>query len=168
MAYDNEKLLYTGNGLTQKNTTVWQYTSSADTVATIEASGYFNPLLNANSDNLTSLIKPKDFIFICGSDGTDLVVVVSIDPIVVASMLGGDAPLYSGKTTWSGAGTSLAITENGVLATDKVIATIQTAPTQAAYLASANATTNTVTLTLSAANTSNNAVIAWEVFRASA
>ena len=75
---------------------------------------------------------------------------------------------YAGKITWSGSGASLATTVTGVLSTDIVVATIQTAPTQAAYLVSAAPTTDTITITLSAANTGNQAVIAYTVFRAAA
>lgn len=75
---------------------------------------------------------------------------------------------YAGKITWSGSGASLATTIAGVAATDIVVCTIQTAPTQAAYLVSAAPTTDTLTVTLSAANTSNNAVIAYQVLRAAA
>lgn len=75
---------------------------------------------------------------------------------------------FGGKITWSGSGASLATTVSGVASTDIVVATIQGAPTQAAYLVSAAPTTNTVTLVLSAANTSNDAVISYTVFRAAA
>jgi hypothetical protein len=75
---------------------------------------------------------------------------------------------FGGKITWSGSGASLATTVTGIAATDIVMATIQGAPTQAAYLVSAAPTTNTLTLVLSAANTSNDAVIAYTVFRAAA
>lgn len=71
----------------------------------------------------------------------------------------------SGEVTWTGGLATLAIAATGVLSTDRVIATIQTAPTEAAYIASAEATADTVTLTLSTANTSNDAVIAYEVVR---
>jgi uncharacterized protein involved in propanediol utilization len=73
---------------------------------------------------------------------------------------------FAGKITWSGSGASLATTVAGVAATDIVVASIQTVPTQAAYLVSAAPTTNTVTLILSAANTSNDAVISYQVLRA--
>lgn len=73
---------------------------------------------------------------------------------------------YSGKITWSGSGASLATTIAGVLATDIVVASIQTAPTQAGYLVSAAPTTDTITLVLSAANTGNQAIISYEVLRA--
>jgi hypothetical protein len=75
---------------------------------------------------------------------------------------------YAGKITWSGSGASLATTVTGVLLTDIVLVTIQTAPTQAAYIVSAAPTADTITITLSAANTSNNAVIAYQVLRAAA
>lgn len=75
---------------------------------------------------------------------------------------------FGGKITWSGSGASLATTIAGVASTDIVIACIQTAPTQAAYLVSAAPTTNTITLVLSAANTSNDAVVSYTVFLAAA
>ena len=72
---------------------------------------------------------------------------------------------YAGEFTWSGSGASMAVTVPGVLLTDIVIASIKTAPAEAAYLVSAGATTDTVTITLSAANTSNDAVIDCIVLR---
>lgn len=74
--------------------------------------------------------------------------------------------LYAGKVTWTGSGATKALTVTGVAATDIVIATIQTKPTQAAYLVGVVPSTNTVTFELSAANTSNDAVIAYAVHRA--
>lgn len=73
---------------------------------------------------------------------------------------------FAGKITWSGSGASLATTIAGVAATDIVICTIQTAPTQAAYIVTAAPTPNTLTIVLSTANTSNDAVIAYQVLRA--
>lgn len=76
---------------------------------------------------------------------------------------------FAGKITWSGSGATLATAGlTGVASTDIVQATIQTKPTEAAYLVSAAPTTDTITLVLSAANTSNDAVIAYTVFRAAA
>ena len=72
----------------------------------------------------------------------------------------------SGSVTWTGSGATLASTVSGVLSTDLVMATISTKPTQAAYLVRATPTTDTITFELSAANTSNDAVIAYTVFRA--
>ena len=57
---------------------VWGYKSSADTLATIKASAYFNaarPRFNAN-----------DLLYIVGSDGSDLVNITSAsDPVTVSS-----------------------------------------------------------------------------------
>lgn len=75
---------------------------------------------------------------------------------------------YAGKVTWTGSGASKAATIAGVVSTDVVVASIQTVPTQAAYLVSAAPTTDTVTFVLSAANTSNDAVISYQVLRAAA
>lgn len=72
---------------------------------------------------------------------------------------------FSAKVTWSGSGTTIAPTVAGVVAGDRVIATIQTKPTQAAYLVRATAGTDSITFELSAANTSNDAVIGYTVFR---
>ncbi len=79
-----------------------------------------------------------------------------------------DVIKFSGRITWSGSGASLTTTVSGVAATDQVIATIRSAPTQAAYIVSASTNTNQVILTLSAANTSNDAVITYIVTRAAA
>lgn len=74
--------------------------------------------------------------------------------------------VYAGEITWSGSGASLATTVTGALASDIVIATIQTVPSEAAYLVSCAVTENTITTTLSAANTTNDAVISYQVLRA--
>jgi hypothetical protein len=75
---------------------------------------------------------------------------------------------YAGEVTWTGGGTSIATTVTGVAATDIVMCTIETVPSEAAYIVSCTCSTNTVTTTLSAANTSNDAVIAYVVYRAAA
>ena len=96
--------------------------------------------------------------------------VVGAGSVLLANLATGIAPShvvkYAGTITWSGSGASLATTITGVAATDILSVTIQTAPTQAAYVKSAAATLNTVTITLSAANTSNDAVIYYQVLRA--
>lgn len=101
-----------------------------------------------------------------------IVSTVTSGSVTLATLAAGITPShvvkYAGKITWSGSGASLATTVTGVLSTDIVIATIQTTPTQAAYLKTAAPTTDTITLVLSAANTSNDAVIAYTVFRAAA
>lgn len=90
--------------------------------------------------------------------------------IVLADLAAAIAPAaiskYTGKFTWTGGGATATAAVTGVAATDVVIATIQTKPTQAAYLVGATPSTNQIAFELSAANTSNDAVIAYEVFRA--
>jgi len=80
--------------------------------------------------------------------------------------LAGFAPVFVGNHTWSGSGATSAATVTGVLSTDLVIATIRTKPTQAAYIRGVVPTANTITFELSAANTSNDAVITYQVLRA--
>ncbi len=75
---------------------------------------------------------------------------------------------YGGTTTWAAGGTTHAVTVTGVAATDLVIATVKTKATEASYLVAAVPTTNTITFELSAANTSNDAVIMYTVFNAAA
>lgn len=90
--------------------------------------------------------------------------------ITLAKLADGITPafvvVYAGEYTWSGAGASCAETVTGALASDIVLAAIQSPPTEAASLKSVAVTENTVTTTLSAANTSNDAVIAYVVLRA--
>lgn len=75
--------------------------------------------------------------------------------------------VFAGEVTWSGGGATLDHTVTGALETDIVIATITAAPTQAAYLKEAAISAgNTLSLELSAANTGNDAVIAYTVLRA--
>ena len=75
---------------------------------------------------------------------------------------------YAGTITWSGGGASLATTVTGVASTDIVMASFLVNPTEAAYIAKVVPTTNTITVTLSAANTSNDAQISYVVYRAAA
>ena len=73
--------------------------------------------------------------------------------------------VYTGSITWSGDGAALATTVAGVLSTDIILTQFTTAPTQAAYITKAVPTANTITITLSAANTGNDAVIKYVVVR---
>lgn len=95
---------------------------------------------------------------------------IAANAVTLAKLAAGITPShiikFSGRITWSGSGASLTTAVAGVLATDQVVATIRTAPTQAAYIASASTNTDQVILALSAANTSNDAVITYSVSRA--
>jgi len=73
---------------------------------------------------------------------------------------------YAGKITWSGSGAALATTITGVVSTDIVLVTVQKVATETGYVASAVLSTDTLTITLSTANTTNDAIIAYTVFRA--
>jgi hypothetical protein len=75
---------------------------------------------------------------------------------------------FAGKAAWAGSGLSLAKNITGVATADCVIASISTGPSEPAYIVSAAPTTNTITFTLSTANTSNDCVVAYEVLRAAA
>jgi predicted RecA/RadA family phage recombinase len=74
--------------------------------------------------------------------------------------------VLEGEVTWSGSGATLAEAVAGVLATDNIVAVIKTVPTQAAFLAAVRASdADEITFTLSAANTSDDAVIYYQVWR---
>lgn len=73
---------------------------------------------------------------------------------------------FAGEVTWSGGGATLAHTVTGALATDIVMATFHTLGTEGTIIQGAVASSNTVTFTLDAANTSNDAVVAYVVYRA--
>ncbi|MFA5394655.1 MAG: hypothetical protein WC346_01400 [Methanogenium sp.] len=75
-------------------------------------------------------------------------------------------PIAVGTITWSGSGASLDTTIAGVLATDHVACTFRVAPTEAAYIASAILTNDHLVITLSGANTSNQAQIDYTIVRA--
>lgn len=74
---------------------------------------------------------------------------------------------FGNEVTWSGGGTTLSTAVSGALSTDLMVATIKSVPSEAAYLAAANVfKNNSAIFTLSAANTSNDAVITYTIYRA--
>lgn len=75
---------------------------------------------------------------------------------------------YAGEVTWTGSGATLASTVTGVAATDVVVASFHTLGTEGTILQGAVASTNTITYTIDAANTTNDAVISYMVLRAAA
>lgn len=96
--------------------------------------------------------------------GKNIVTVDSSDNVRVSSA--GFATVFVGSHTWAGGGVTSAATVTGVLSTDLVIATIRTKPTQSGFIRGVVPTANTITFELSAANTSNDAVITYQVLRA--
>lgn len=76
---------------------------------------------------------------------------------------------YAGEVTWTGGGATLASTVTGVLTSDIVIASFHTLGSEGTILQGAYASaSDTITFTLDAANTSNDAVISYVVLRAAA
>lgn len=76
-------------------------------------------------------------------------------------------PKFVGELTWSGGGASVSTALVGALTTDIMVASISTVPSEAAYLVSADVfANNSTSFVLSAANTSNDAVISYAVYRA--
>lgn len=119
MAFDRLNLAPTGSSLTNKDVpTSWSYISSADTLATIMASAYFN-------DAAQKLTK-DDCLYITGTDGSDWVNVTSVTgvtPVTVAEFISGATNpqaviKFSGVHTTVGGAASEDITVAGILATD--------------------------------------------------
>jgi len=73
---------------------------------------------------------------------------------------------YAGLYTWAGSGAAATATVAGVVSTDVVHLSIKIAPTQAAYIKSVAPGTDSIVINLSAANTSNDAVVTYTVLRA--
>ena len=73
---------------------------------------------------------------------------------------------FSGFANWTGHAASYKLAIFGVLSTDIIQSTIWTAPTEAAYIKATTLKNNTGTFTLSTANTSDDAVISYTVYRA--
>ena len=123
-------------------------------------------------DDAVETAKIKDLNVTTGKLAADAVETAKIKDsnVTLAKLAAGITPAYvvkyAGEYTWSGGGASCAETVTGALASDILLVTVQTAPTEAVTLKSAAVTSNTVTVTLSGANTTNDAVIAYVVLRA--
>jgi len=124
----------------------------------------------ASTATLNGRILASRAVVIAGVANTMTIPGGTQSPVTIANLATGIAPShvvkYAGKITWSGGGASLATTVTGVAATDIVLASVQVAATETGYIASVAPTTNVITIVLSTANTSNQAVIAYEVLRA--
>lgn len=146
-------------------TTIKNPAGSTATVGTVLTNSH---VLVGNASNVATDVAMSGDITISNAGVT----AIGSAKVLLANLAAGITPShvvkYAGKITWSGNGVSKAATIAGVVSTDVVVASIQTVPTQAAYLVSAAPTTDTVTFVLSAANTSNDAVISYQVLRAAA
>lgn len=74
--------------------------------------------------------------------------------------------LYAGELAWTSSGATMSGTVSGIASGDIITGSIATAPTQAATLTSLTLTADTVIGVLSAANTSNDCVVNYNVVRA--
>lgn len=180
MAFQNQNMSRTSGSCNTVAPDTFTYNGNTngltDSFATIIASNYFLTFWMS--------LSVGDLIWVVGSDTNGIVyvtassnssVTVANNPIangsiVLADLATGIAPShvvkFAGTFTWSGSGASLATTVTGVAATDIVVASFLVTPTQAAYIAQIVPTTNTITTTLSAANTGNDAQISYVVYRA--
>ena len=64
------------------STVDYTYTNLDDDLATIKTAGYLNKRLE-NTDNIATLVKVNDLVYITGSDGSQQVKVTQIDPTIV-------------------------------------------------------------------------------------
>ena len=87
MAYSPTTLGIIGpNTINDANPTYWSYYSSTDDLATVKAALYFvEESPTDNQFNLVPSMKVSDLIWIVASDGTDLVKVTAVDPVVVST-----------------------------------------------------------------------------------
>lgn len=103
---------------------------------------------------------------ICYADAADADAVVQVKLNEIGASSNAQDLVLSGSVTWTGGADTLAEAVTGVQATDNIVAVIETAPTEAAYLESVTASgADEITFVLSAANTSNDAVIYYQVWR---
>lgn len=123
-------------------------------------------ILVGDGSNVATVVAMSGDVAIANT-GATTIQAASIDlAMLSAGITPSHVVKFTEKVTWSGAGASLAHTITGVVAGDFVQCTIDTVPSEAAYLVSAAPTTNTVTVVLSAANTSNDAVVTISVLSA--
>ncbi len=111
------------------------------------------------------------FVSQLGSDTVDTAELVD-GGVALADLADGIEPShvvkFAGTATWSGGGASLAHTVTGALATDIVSAVLRVKGTEPSYLVSAIPSADTLTITLDAANTTNDTQVDYVVYRAAA
>ena len=92
---------------------------------------------------------------------------IALDTEKVGTLTPSHQPVFAGESAWTGGLVTLAVTVTGVLATDIVLCNFYTIGTEGTVIA-AVATANTITFTLDTANTTNDAVVSYQVLRATA
>ncbi len=172
-------------GLTQM-LTLWGYVSSTDAIATIAAANYF--------DDLSDRVSIGDYIYMRGSDGSNLAaitattphVTVALNPDVVTpgsiatadlannavtlgKLASGITPShivkYAGTFTTAAGSASQAITVTGALNTDLAFAQLKTAGATPRTLLTAIAAANAVNLVFSGDPLADH-VVCYQVLRA--
>lgn len=91
--------------------------------------------------------------------------IIRVSPLAPQLVAVPEVVVAEGKVTWSGAGATLAVTVAGALTTDLVLVSFENLPSQAANLSGEITAANTLTLTLTAANTSNDAIVSYRIVR---
>jgi hypothetical protein len=135
------------------------YTNSADTLATITTSAYFNDVITR--------LTVGDLIYIQGSDGKKVVEVTSVTTNVTVQNLGAvTLKVIAGEiyTTVGGAAAEV-ITVTGALATDIVVATLHTKGATPRIIVTAATGTDAVTVTFDG-DPSTDHLVNYVVYRA--
>jgi len=137
------------------------YKSSADALAVITASAYFNDLINQ--------LVVDDILYISASDGNAIAVVTSVTTNVTVEVISAQAGshyvAFAGEHTTVGGAAAEAITVAGVLATDLVIAVLHTVGASPQTILTSVASADTLTVTFSA-DPSSDHVLTYSVLRA--
>ena len=162
MALDIKQFGVPNDAATGSLPTLFHFWTADDAIATVVASAYF--------DDVASKLHVGDVIYCNASDTSEYVEVTSangVTPVTVDSITGsaGDDIAYMGSVEWSGGGATLAHTVTGVLGSDQVSAIWKNAPTEASAISVAVPSADTITFTVTAANTSNDGVVSYVVYR---
>lgn len=146
MSYNFTKLI-AFSPIVADNSTIWHYSNTADTITTIQTTGYFAP--SDDTQNLASLIKVGDAMYLLGSNGTAWVSVTAVDPVVVANVVAPSEPAPSFTASrvgqideWNGSGAVLTVPYNHTVIDIgggfSAITSAFTAPKDGMYLFCAN------------------------------
>lgn len=163
MSYDNDNFGVWDATKNSNSGTTFLYTSSADTIAVITASGYFNDVFGR--------LSVGSLIWVRGSDANALLEVKAVSSTattteVITHGSGAFFVPFAGEHTTVGGAAAEAITVTGVLATDLVVVTHHTVGGAAQTILSALASAaDTITVTFSADPSTDN-VVTYVVYRA--
>ncbi len=101
-----------------------EYTNLDDDLATIKGPKYFSKTLEDTS-NIANSLKVDDLLYIHGSDGSEQLKIISVDPEIVVASSAPSIIIVASEivTTVGGSGTEV-FPFPGVLTTDTVVATM--------------------------------------------